>query len=381
MAIKDLLSGGINSGTIKDPFGVSGIGNIGVSFGENGPSISANFNKLLKKKTIGSTVQNGPLHKLYTDTTKFASLQFPLDLDSEHYMIINVIQRNKFGVNSTEDKVTLGSIVLPLPSQIGANYGVDYQNKSLGIAGGIMAGEMSADEAKAGMSSIADLMASKGAGMLSDAFNLDIGMTDADAEQSKADIEARKKINNDQVDVLGGLLAATGVGKMMGGGTGALIAGVVGGVPEAFTGAMSQAGMAVNPHMAVIFEGVGFREYKFDYKFVAKNQAESDQLREIIYTIKRYMHPSLGNKLVFKYPEEFEIEFSDAVAPYLFKPQRCVMKSFDVNYNGEGMPVWFEDTNAPVSITLSMSFQETKITTKETIEEEYRTLRNTVSEG
>jgi len=373
--LKDMIGGGINSNTIKSPFGISGVGNIGLSFGENGPSLSMNFNNLLKKKVQGSSVANGPLSKLYSDNPnlrrKISPLQFPLDLDSDHFMIVHIVERNKHGVNSTETKNTLGSIVLPLPSNLTAQYGVDYQNKPMGIAGSMMMGHMDSEEAAAGMKDIAGQMASKGAGMLADAFGVDLTDADANENMTEADIAARREQNNTQVDVLGGLLAAAGVGKMIGGGTGALVAGVIGGAPEAFAGAMSAGGMAVNPHMAVLFEGVGFREYQFEYKFVAKSKEESDQLRTIIYMFKKFMHPGLKNKLVFTYPEEFEIEFSDAVKPYLFQPQRCVLKSFNVNYNGEGMPVWFEDTNAPVSITMSMSFQETKIITKETIEDEY----------
>jgi hypothetical protein len=375
MGLLDKLDG-INTGTIKDPFGISGVGNIGLSFGENGPSLSANFNKLLKKKTIGSNVGNGPLSKLFADATKFSALQFPLDLDSEHYMIIHVVARNKFGPNSKEEKETLGSIVLPLPSNLKAEYGAKYANENMGVAGALMAGTLTNDEFKAGMSDLASTVGNAGLDMVTNEFNRLTGKEALSPEEFAAQQDAAGKVT-----AIGGLLTAAGIGKTIGGGTGAVIGAIAGGVDTAFKGAMSSAGKAFNPHMAVLFEGVDFRSYTFDYEFIAKNKAESDQLREIIYMLKRFMHPSLANKLVFKYPEEFEIEFSDAVKPYLWQPQRAVMTSFNVDYNGQGQPVWFEDSNAPVSIKISMGFQETKITTKETIEAEHKNSGSLFSEG
>jgi len=40
------------------------------------------------------------------------------------------------------------------------------------------------------------------------------------------------------------------------------------------------------------------------------------------------------------------------------------MTDLTVNYNGEGVPTFFEQTGAPVSIDISMSFQETRILTR-----------------
>ena len=40
------------------------------------------------------------------------------------------------------------------------------------------------------------------------------------------------------------------------------------------------------------------------------------------------------------------------------------MTGLSVNYNGEGIPTFFETTGAPVSIDITMSFQETRILTR-----------------
>jgi hypothetical protein len=81
------------------------------------------------------------------------------------------------------------------------------------------------------------------------------------------------------------------------------------------------------------------------------------------------MHPNykIGN-LAFEYPDEFTIEFSSTLAPYLYKIGTCVLKNVSINYNAEGVPAFF-DTGAPVSVEISMTFQETKIITKDNLDD------------
>jgi len=40
------------------------------------------------------------------------------------------------------------------------------------------------------------------------------------------------------------------------------------------------------------------------------------------------------------------------------------MTDLTVNYNGEGVPTFFENTGAPVSIDITLSFQETRVLTR-----------------
>jgi hypothetical protein len=71
------------------------------------------------------------------------------------------------------------------------------------------------------------------------------------------------------------------------------------------------------------------------------------------------------SNLAFEYPEEFEIKFSDALAENLHKIGRCVLNGMDVTYNGQGMPMFFEDTNAPVNVVIKLVFSEVEILTKQ----------------
>jgi hypothetical protein len=75
--------------------------------------------------------------------------------------------------------------------------------------------------------------------------------------------------------------------------------------------------------------------------------------------------------MLFKFPSEFELLFyttSTTQNPYLFKTKRCILKDLQVSY-GKNF-VTFKDTNAPVEISITMSFQETEILDRAAIEKE-----------
>jgi hypothetical protein len=177
-------------------------------------------------------------------------------------------------------------------------------------------------------------------------------------------------------DILGLLSKAKG---MIG-----LLSGVAKGGVEGLTGENSktllklggiQAGLALNPHQELLLNGVKFREFKFAYELIAKNEDDSKAIREIIRTLKISMHPEIaGESLLFKYPSEFELLFYTTTIfgttqnPYLFKTKRCILKDLQVSY-GKNF-VTFKDTNAPVDISISMTFQETEILDRASIDKE-----------
>ena len=119
--------------------------------------------------------------------------------------------------------------------------------------------------------------------------------------------------------------------------------------------------------MAVVFNGVGFKEHSFSFKFIARNEQESRQIQAICKIFRHHMLPSYKyNKLAFNYPDEFEIEFSTTVAPFLYNIGTCVLKSFNVSYNGQGVPQFFSHTQAPIEVDIQLGFQEVHIETRET---------------
>ena len=330
-------------GKLESFAGAAGKGMFGVSIGKNGVSINANFNELLAKKTIGNNIKS-PLSALFNNPKIQNQMQFPSTLDNEHYMIFSVVQTDRKDRSVAPTTTVTRNIILPIPSNLGVQYGADYENAELGAFGAAITGGLDTDGAG---KDIATLLKQKFKGLKSE-----VGGGAGDSAREAAGI--------------GAAVAATAIGASAGGAVGALTAGITGGATAQAIG--KKEGLALNPHMAVLFKGVGFREHSFTYKFVARNSEESQTIQSIINTFKYHMHPDyFAGNISFSYPDEFQIAFADAIAANLYTIGKCVLKGMDVNYNSEGKPLFFEDVGnggAPVSVELTLNFQELQIVTK-----------------
>lgn len=134
----------------------------------------------------------------------------------------------------------------------------------------------------------------------------------------------------------------------------------------------------MNPHAALLFSGVGFRQFQFDFQMMARNEQESENIRQIIYKFKYYSLPGMGGggdigtRYLF-YPENFIIGLFTPADKQMFYISTCALTDVDVNYTGSGGngPVFFAKTGASVNVQLSLRFKELEIMTKERIREGY----------
>ena len=339
------------SGELEKVAGAAGKGAFSVSAGPNGITIGGNFNQLKPGARTPNAIRS-PIRELYSNPKIKSPIVFPQDLDNDHYIMFKIMRERRIDRRDRRTIDTYQNIVLPVPSNLTTAYSASYSNENLGTFGAMTAGRVGAtDLANAGGSLVDRIMS--GIDVAKSAFGTD----------------------NDAATQIAGFLgptAATALAGKAAGSVGALLAlgGTSGGV---ISGLSVATGATMNPHMAVIFQGVGFRTHAFSYKFIARNATESNTIRLLINTLKYHMHPSyVPGNLLFKYPEEFEIESGDKIAPYLYKIGTCVLTSMNVNYNGEAMPLFFEDTQAPVSISIELQFQETAILTKDAFEKSER---------
>ena len=337
------------SGALEEVAGAAGKGGFSVSAGPNGVSISANFNELLKKKVQGNRIA-GDLAGLYRDGKTRTNLFYPTDLDNEHYIMFRVMRRDRPEVLAKSTRHEVQSITLPVPSNLSVKQGASYNDTALGLGGAMASGDVTASDIASAGSSFVDALKE---------------VIDRSTEAFKTrDTDAAVK----GLGVTSPVLAAK-LGTKFAKGVGGLLAfgGTIGNVAA---GVSIDTGLAVNPHLAVVFQGVGFRTHAFQYKFIARNQAESDVIKNIIYAFKYAMLPSYTEgSLAFRYPDEFQIEFAESISEYLYDIGTCVLESVDVQYNGEGTPLFFENSGAPVSITMSLAFKETAIHTKERLKD------------
>jgi hypothetical protein len=243
----------------------------------------------------------------------------------------------------------IGSIYLNMPNSIQYNETAGWGEQSLGVAG---------DAARQGINT-------GGSGMG------DVGARMAGAAVGNA-----------------GNIAGAGVGGMLGmiSSTLGIGMGLAGG---AFAGETLQKGIesglsiAQNPYMEMMFSGIGFRNFKFDFVFRPRHEKEVQVVSRILKAFREYSRPSwnpqFGGQSFMQYPMEFNIQFltlEDSqnkfssgfdTNEYLPKLKPCVLASVDTNYTPQS--IWAAHrAGAPVAVTLGLSFMETELVTAEDIQ-------------
>ena len=236
----------------------------------------------------------------------------------------------------------VGVIGLPVPANLSTGYGMAYDT---GTGLGVL-GNQAFERVRAG-GDINDIV-----GSLRGSNVIDV--------VKQAAIAGGASIGP-QVAAAAGAAFASGVAGAAGG---AAVGNALGGVAQ---GAIAGAGLAVNPHLAVLFTGPRFRVHQFNYKITPKSAGESTALTETIKQFKLAMAPAIDSLAFFDYPNEFYIRFP-ANSQHLFKIGASVLTDFTVNYTPDGGS-YFHDNGAPVSVSMTLSFTEIDVITKAKIEE------------
>lgn len=320
-----------------------------------------------------------PLEAIFNGNTEFT---FPLDLETAvgQFVTFDIFKRERGTVQKALRgekyiKTKQGSVKLPLPANLGANYQVDYQNEEIGITGALILQEGSAALKTAGealenaRSSIVEeaggsalKKGAAGAGAIIDT------LTDAAKDRFTDFIKGIEA--GSALDTTKAAATAFALRKL--------------GTPIKAVGADVK-GIAANPHRVVLFQGATFREHRFSYRLSPKNRTESTDITKMITLFKYHMHPEFGGggekfakRAFLTYPEIFQISFSvmhaggSAGHNHLFKCKPCVLKTMTVNYHPMGYPGYIrtEDDVAPVEVQLDLNFQEIEMVDKKFILDE-----------
>lgn len=142
--------------------------------------------------------------------------------------------------------------------------------------------------------------------------------------------------------------------------------------------ALQSGGYAMNPQLQVLFQGIGFRDFQFDFVLTPYSQEESDTIKKIIEKFKYASAPeittngSFNQGLFMKIPDTFNIKFlyKGAENPNVHRIGECVLKNVNVDYSGSGTWATHND-GSPVQIKLTLQFTETVIIDKKKISEGY----------
>ncbi len=275
---------------------------------------------------------------------------FPRDLkDGQEAIRFEIFAEYQF--DRKENKREAGSLVqiyLPIPQNLQAAYGVEYQQSEIGFLGREGARLASGD----GLDSSAENLMGGTLNLLAQA--IDSGAAGAAVAGGAA--KAGSSIKSKVFSKIGGTVGAAGGGVVAGG----------------LKGAQFGLGTARNPHMAQVFKNVNFRTHQLSFKLAPKSIDEQNILKSIIKSFKLAMHPKY--KLAqhfFDYPAQFDIDLITGKSDeYFFNIGPSVLTSMSVDYlpNGPHMHD-VNGTKAPLAVALNLQFTETKIVTQDEIEE------------
>ena len=191
--------------------------------------------------------------------------------------------------------------------------------------------------------------------------------------------------------MLGGLVGKLGLTSV---GVGAFLGGMAGGTAQ--NALSATLGMTSNPYEEMMFSGITFRTFNFDFVFRPESADEITVVDNIIRTFRQYSRPSfVGGKLgktTMNYPMEYDIEFLTAdrgntkmkgnkynesaegdvykVNQHLPLIKTCVCEKVSTNYTPQS--VWAAyNSGAPVAIGLSLGFKERELVMDTDVKEGY----------
>lgn len=339
---------------------------------------------------------NGPLAALYGNKHDLVDLKFPRDLGSNPTRL-HVIQFRTLVPKPDSQQPQLGSNLTKIGSEAlsrGRNIVNDVVDGDPNAIRNNLAGITQGEAAKATKSIIDSLRALDVQRQVSRVINLyvpdtlnttysasydDISLTESLGKpyflaqagstlydhfkdsKDKSPVEIANKVGNDPF--LRTFLANFAQNRL---GTSNL--------PEL---AAKQVGQAINPQLQVLFKGVGFRTFQFDFVLTPYSQSESDEIQKIIKEFKLAAAPRIKTTSFFdegmflEVPDLFDIEFfyKGKLNDKVNRIGRCVLENINVDYAPNGWSS-FND-GSPVQTRLTLQFKETIIIDKNRIQEGY----------
>ena len=135
-------------------------------------------------------------------------------------------------------------------------------------------------------------------------------------------------------------------------------------------------GRAANPYMEVFYDGTSLRTFTYNFTFAPKNEDERDDVQKIITMFRFHSSPELrtDHNMFLGLPSEFDIHYmyqnGDGKATendFYHKIATCVLQDVTTDFTPGG--VYSHADGSPVKITMSLTFTETEIITKDHIDE------------
>jgi len=340
---------------------------------------------LLKKSKLELPSTKEPTSHMKANPLGFASIQFPRDLGNSeqgHYMIFYVVSSKHSEITDNKFHNTLGVSSVDTDDYGGSSYNIQKLRTSrngdtMKIGKGT---RNSVNSRKPVHNTVTTAVALYMPPAIKASYSVVNGPTELGMAGLAAKTFAETTSASGTQDQIEAFLKGAGgfaleAAKKTGVGLGEAIG--LGDISGAIT---KISGFAENPFSEVVFEKVNHRQFNYTFNLQARNKDEVEDIDKICKLFKFHMHPELqtdiGGGRYFKVPSEFEIHYAyqGQINNYLNKISRCVLTNVTVDYGGEQFSTFrqFDDQGAaPVNVSLTLSFTETEIMTKEMIAEGY----------
>ena len=382
--ISQVLKGRVNAGANSIKGFVDGaVGNINSQIDNFTSSFTGLQSAEATKAKAASILNSSPLeigeggavnpNEALKDRFQFGTVYYPEEtsnLDEGHYVIIDIIQHNKSAYNRNMSRKVS-----------------DPEAEAAGI------GEPTQQEAAA-LSKAQERLRQQQSGINQGASTTHSRISDSVCIYTPGDaVKFSYTANYESLATgLAGLMASSmeagksmdlkeaitqGGGQMLERVLGEAVVGIASALPGVgdIRGAIDKSmGRALNPFNEQVFRSVPFREFAFPFVFAPKNRKEMETVQKILKLFRFHMLPEFSNKTkgAFLSPSEFQITYMyrNKQNRYIPHISRCVLKSLEVDYATEGQFHTFreDDTGAaPITTTMSATFAETEIMTKEMI--------------
>ena len=355
-------------------------------------------------------LQSSPTGILQGDPFNFSTLSYPLNVENNyqngHYMLfyVNVQDKTKYTYNE-ESIVEIPAADTQLGSTKGQSAKEVRYQKLLEIKKGVYKGDNAAGagdgvaaQTSGGSPGQKQTNLAKKKGVSSN-FNNTHRITDSVAMYLPPSVEDTTTANyNDSKTGIAGFLVATGVAAQ--GGDAAKIAkslvagteGILGDMAAKSIGAVAELagaeggealvkkafGEADNPYMEVLFDSMSLRTFTYNFNMAPRNEQEAYEVQRIIQLFRFHMAPELrpGVNRYLGLPSQFDIHYmflsrdgNTSENNYYNRVATCVLQDCKVNYTPNGVKS-FED-GGPTATTMSLTFKEIELLTKDKIAEGY----------
>jgi|TARA_B000000565_G_scaffold111330_1_gene83608 hypothetical protein len=117
-----------------------------------------------------------------------------------------------------------------------------------------------------------------------------------------------------------------------------------------FEATAQQEGSAVANPKLLNFGGVGMREHTYTFALNPYNEADAQEITDIIYWFKLMSLPMSSNEnpRISILPAEWEINFKGPILGHIEHPQNCFLSTVDVDYSGGKDMSFIESASADV---------------------------------